>query len=164
MSTLIHDLILETAKRSPDSSALVYQRQVLPYGALADQVTHFAQGLLRIGLGKSERVAIYLEKRFETVVSMFGAAAAGGVYVPVNPLLKGEQVGYILQDCNVRVLVTSHDRLPALGSSLDLCPDLQTIIVVGMKPDTSLPQKIQSVDWDAFLAENGSRVSHRVID
>ena len=39
---------------------------------------------------------------------MFGAAAAGGVYVPVNPLLKAEQVGYILQDCNVRVLLTSN--------------------------------------------------------
>ena len=41
---------------------------------------------------------------------MFGAAAAGGVFVPVNPLLKPEQVAYILSDCNVRVLVTSADR------------------------------------------------------
>jgi acyl-CoA synthetase (AMP-forming)/AMP-acid ligase II len=45
-------------------------------------------------------------KRFETVVAAFGAAAAGGVFVPVNPLLKPAQVGYILRDCNVRVLVT----------------------------------------------------------
>jgi acyl-CoA synthetase (AMP-forming)/AMP-acid ligase II len=39
---------------------------------------------------------------------MFGAALAGAVFVPVNPLLKPEQVAYILADCNVRpVLVTS---------------------------------------------------------
>jgi acyl-CoA synthetase (AMP-forming)/AMP-acid ligase II len=35
---------------------------------------------------------------------MFGASLAGLVFVPVNPLLKGEQVGHILRDCNVRVL------------------------------------------------------------
>ena len=52
---------------------------------------------------------------------MFGAAAAGGVYVPVNPLLKAEQVGYILQDCNVRVLLTSNERLTALRDSLAHC-------------------------------------------
>ena len=45
---------------------------------------------------------------------MFGAAAAGAVFVPVNPLLKAEQVAYILRDCNVRVLVTSPERLALL--------------------------------------------------
>ena len=58
--------------------------------------------------------AIYLDKRFETVIAAFGTAAAGGVFVPVNPLLKAEQVGYILRDCNVRVLVTSPERLALL--------------------------------------------------
>ena len=52
---------------------------------------------------------------------MFGAAAAGGVFVPVNPLLKPEQVAYILADCNVRVLVTSADRLAA-GDGLAAMP------------------------------------------
>ena len=77
------------------------------YGELQDAVTRFASGLIVLGLQRGERVAIYLEKRFETVIASFGAPAAGGVFVPLNPLLKAEQVGYILRDCNVRVLVTS---------------------------------------------------------
>ena len=72
-----------------------------------------AGGLVRVGLRRGERVAVYLEKRVEMVVTAFGTAAAGGVFVPVNPLLKPEQVGYILRDCNVRVLVTSAERLRA---------------------------------------------------
>ena len=73
-------------------------------------VQGFASGLLQLGLARGERVGIYLEKRPETVVASFGAPAAGGVFVPLNPLLKPEQVGFILQDCNVRVLVTSPER------------------------------------------------------
>ena len=47
-----------------------------------------AAGLVDLGLARGERVGIYLEKRFETVVASFGAAAAGCVFVPLNPVLK----------------------------------------------------------------------------
>jgi len=65
------------------------------------------------------------------VVAPFGGAAAGGVFVPVNPLLKPEQVAYILNDCNVRILVTSAERLVLLTTALRNCHDLHAVIVVG---------------------------------
>ena len=86
----------------------------LTYATLQARVSAFAASLLRLGIAKSDRVGIYLDKRFETVVAAFGAAAAGAMFVPLNPLLKPEQVGYILRDCNVRVLVTSPERLATL--------------------------------------------------
>ena len=49
---------------------------------------------------------------------IFGRSAAGGVFVPVNPLLKAKQVGYILDDCAVRVLVTPPERLDLLRDEL----------------------------------------------
>ena len=45
---------------------------------------------------REERVAIWLEKRVETVATVFGTSAAGGVFVPVNPVLRPPQVAYIL--------------------------------------------------------------------
>ena len=90
-----------------------------------------AAALLGAGVGPRERVAVYLEKRIENVAAMFGAAAAGAVFVPVNPLLKPEQVAYILADCNVRVLVTSGDRLRQLAPVLAAVPGLHTVFVVG---------------------------------
>ena len=82
----------------------------------------FAAGLSRLGLGRGERVAVYLDKRIETVVSLFGTSAAGGVFVPVNPLLRAQQVAYILDDCDVRVLVTSAERLALLRDELAPVP------------------------------------------
>lgn len=96
MITLVHDLITESAKRFPARPALKYHDGILTYAALHAAMTAFAAGLMKIGLKRANRVAVYAEKRFETVIGMFGAVRAGGVYVPINPLLKAEQVAYIL--------------------------------------------------------------------
>ena len=164
MSDLIHDFLFQSALRTPSAPALVYGQRRLDYDALARLVTHCAQGLLALGLQRSERVAVYLEKNIENVGAMFGAAAAGGVFVPVNPLLKPEQVGYILTDCNVRVLVTSVDRLKLLAATLAQCPDLRTVIVVGVG-DTPAIKGVEVLPWDAYTAERAhSFAPHPVID
>jgi acyl-CoA synthetase (AMP-forming)/AMP-acid ligase II len=92
-STLIHELVTTAAVRAPGAAALTDGRQTLDYATLATQVQACAAGLLALGLSRTGRVGIYLEKRFETVVASFAAPAAGGVMVPMNPLLKPEQVG-----------------------------------------------------------------------
>ncbi|MFN3985254.1 MAG: acyl-CoA ligase (AMP-forming), exosortase A system-associated [Rhodocyclaceae bacterium] len=162
---LLHHLIEASAARAPDSPALSAGGETLSYAELHARTQAFAAGLLALGLDRSERVAIYLDKRFETVAAFFGTTAAGGVFVPVNPILKPDQVGYILQDCNVRVLVTSPERLAALADVLGHCHDLRHIIVTG-HPD-SLPNVAgASVHrWaDAVPPTDGQATGHRVID
>jgi acyl-CoA ligase (AMP-forming) (exosortase A-associated) len=161
MHDLVHDLIFAAARRSPDAEALVDGDRRLSYSQLADSVRHGADRLLGCGIGAGERVAIYLEKRIETVAAMFGAAAAGAVLVPVNPLLKPEQVTYILADCNVRVLVTSAARLHALAPLLAGCPDLRVVLVTGAAeaaPDAGVPVHA----WPG-AADTGA-LPHRRID
>ena len=166
MATLIHEVILDTAQRTPDAPALSWQGEAHSYGALAQSVRDCAGALLTLGLQRGARVAVYLEKRPENVSAMFGAAAAGGVFVPVNPLLKPEQVAYILADCNVHVLVTSRERLAQLGPALAACPDLQTVLLTGeAAPEDSLGA-VRLLSWRAALdgAGLGAPLPHRVID
>jgi acyl-CoA synthetase (AMP-forming)/AMP-acid ligase II len=113
-SSLLADLIALSAERNPDAIALTHGAKSIPYAELHNRVEQFASSLLGLGVARTERVAIYLEKCSETVVASFGSAAAGAVFVPINPLLKPEQVAFILQDCNVRLLVTSPQRLALL--------------------------------------------------
>lgn len=151
MATLIHDFIFETARHAPAAPALSYQGVPLAYGALAQSVRDCAGAMLQLGLQRAARVAVYLEKRQENVIAMFGAAAAGGVFVPVNPLLKPEQVAYILGDCGVSVLVTSRERLAQLAPVLASCPGLRAIIVTGERgPDTALGG-VQILSWSSVL-------------
>src|SRR4026209_3058881 len=91
MPDLIHELLLRSAEVAPQREALSYQSTRLDYDALATLVVDCAAGLLHLGLGRSERVAVYLEKRPETVAAIFGAAAAGGGFVALNPLAEPDQ-------------------------------------------------------------------------
>ena len=151
MRTQLHQIVAQMAARRPEAPALTIKDTTVSYGELWDEARAFAAGLGRIGLRSSERVAIYLDKQIETVASVFGASAAGGAFVPVNPLLRAQQVGYILDDCGVRVLVTSAERLETLGDELERCPSVEHVIVVagGREPAGEPGYAVHS--WDDFL-------------
>jgi acyl-CoA ligase (AMP-forming) (exosortase A-associated) len=90
------------------------------YAELCDQVRRAATGLRSLGLQRGDRVAIFLDKRPETVAAMFATMAAGGVMVPINPALKPRQVKHILTDCEARFLVSTDRLLSASGSTVVL--------------------------------------------
>ena len=163
---LLFELIRASALRQPTATALTHGSTHTAYDALQSAVDGFASGLMGLKLKRGERVAVYLEKRLEAVVTSFGATAAGGVFVPLNPILKADQVAYILRDCQVRVLVTSADRLATLAPVLAACPDLAHLVIAGdtaSGSDVTLPHHVTQTGWAALLG-NASRAGHRVID
>ena len=165
MSELIHELIANSARTSPDATALLFKDQTLSYAQLKGEVDSVAGGLLALGITAGERIAVYLPKQPETVFGLFGAAAAGACFVPVNPLLKPRQVAYILAHCNVRVLITSSQRAKLLEDVLADCPDLHTIVVVEEQvPEfgPGFPKTI--VSYRSFVETPGDRLPHRRID
>src|SRR4030095_4080994 len=78
MTGLLSDLPLQTAARSPECIALRHRDELVRYAALADATDAAARALCAAGLGRQDRVAIYLNKRVETVAACFAAARAGG--------------------------------------------------------------------------------------
>ena len=165
MSQLYHELITQTAALYPGNEALRHRDRSLTYAELATWVTNTAGGLMRCGMQRHERVAVYLPKRFETVFTLYGTSMAGGVFVPVNPQLKPEQVGHILRDCNARILITSKDRVEALTETLSACHDLRTLVLVDMHAETpsTLPS-IETLTWEQFIAGGDAAKFHRRID
>jgi len=129
---LVSDLISASARRTPEAPALLARGQRITYRELDAAVERCVRGLLALGIERQARVAVYLPKQLETVVALFGAARTGAVFVPINPILKPPQVEHILRDCNVRVLITSAERLTMLGNGLPhQCPELQDVVLVG---------------------------------
>ena len=164
-SILLHELIDVAAERSPTADALTSGATTLEYWQLNDAVHAFASALMQLGLERGDRIGIYLEKRFETVIASFGAPAAGMVFVPLNPLLKADQVGFILRDCNVRVLVTSPERFAELQATLDDCDDLRHVVLTETLREGAMAAGSLMVvhDWQA-LQSTSVQPGHRVID
>ena len=167
MTELVHQLITRTAARVPGREALRYQGVSLSYREFAGAVEAFAASVIELGLERGARVAVYAEKRFETVVAMFGTAAAGGAYVPVNPLLKADQVAYILRDCDVRILVTSPERLQAMTAVLAECPALRQVIVMSdelLNASPGASPALVTLPWKKVMSPASKPATHRVID
>lgn len=152
------------AEQAGASVALTHGDEQTTYAALAAETASFASMLRALGAAAGARVAVYLEKRRENVVAFFGASAAGCVLVPVNPVLRPEQVAHILQDCSVTVLVTSPERYASLGETLARCPGLRHVVVVGGgdAPPASAPGH-DVVGWRE-LATVPARAGHRRIE
>jgi acyl-CoA ligase (AMP-forming) (exosortase A-associated) len=126
----LDDLLFRAAAQYPGKPALIFQKDVILYSALAADARRFAHALRKAGIGTGERVGIFLEKRPEAAVAIMGAAAADAVFVPINPALRPAQVAHLVKDCGIKLLVTSRARIPELEDALANCLSLQRIVFV----------------------------------
>ncbi len=165
MTTLLHHLPEQSACQSPDATAISHKNTHWDYQTFSIMVDKIANALLSINLKRQNRVAIYLPKQIETASSFFAINKAGGVFVPVNPVLKAPQVGHILRDCDVQILITSKNRLPALIPELQNCSALQAVIVTDSKADDAQQKHhFEILDWESFLSNSNKTNYPDVID
>lgn len=162
MRTNVHHLLSARAQSHPDAPALTFQGVTQTYAETWQAAESAGRQLRSAGLQLGDRVAIYLEKRLETVAAIFGTSAAGGIFVPINHVLKPPQVRHILADSGARVLVTSADRLAQLGAALAGSAVEQIIVVGEALPDAAGDHGIQL--WGDATVATGDTSIPSVID
>lgn len=163
MIETLADLIFTASSRTGSATAIRHKSAHLTYDELAAAISAFAAGIMRLGTKKHDRVAVLASKQPETVVAAFGSSLAGGVFVPINPLLRPSQVAYILRDCNVRALVTTAARLRDLRSVLPDCTDLRVVIVTDDGWNACPDVDAEVVGWAAVSASQSDNTGSRVI-
>jgi len=162
IKTGFHHLLRDAARKFPTNPAISFGAETMAYTDLWKGVLGLAAELGDMDLGRDDRVAVYLEKRPETVTTLFGISAAGGVFVPINPLLRPHQVAFILVDSGASILVTSADRLALLAPSLGTAPNLKHVIVTDAGDLPVLPG-IEVHAWTGRPAPDGFR-PHEPLD
>jgi acyl-CoA ligase (AMP-forming) (exosortase A-associated) len=148
--TLLHDLIVASAEHRPEQTALYAGVRAVTYAELAELVRGVANGLCGLGVQRRDRVAIFLPKTVENVAAMFGASAAGAVFVPINPVLKAAQVAHILRDSGARVLITSLNRAEGLVSEFESCASLRKVVVTDASQDHTFGSVV-ATNWSDFV-------------
>jgi len=107
----VHGFLRQSAQRHPAVTAMIlvsthpaFDRR-FTYAHLDALSDRFAANLLRRGLQKGDRVAISLNNIPQYVIAAYGIWKAGGVVVQVNPLYRGNDLGFILKDSAPRFAV-----------------------------------------------------------
>ncbi len=90
--------------------------RAVTWGRFADQIRHLASYLASVGLASGDRGAIYAPNRVEWLSAAYAIQAAGGVMVPVYPASTSEQLAYVVEHSDAKVLFV--DTLPLLQNVL----------------------------------------------
>ncbi len=105
----IHQRFEAQVDRTPDAIALVFEDQHLTYQALNHRANQLAHHLRSLGVGPKTLVGICVHRSLEMVVGLLGILKAGGAYVPLDPAFPSDRLAFMLEDAQVKVLVTQSD-------------------------------------------------------
>ena len=102
----LSDLLTRSAARTPDKLAIACGEVHWSYAEFDALVTRVAAGLARLGVAKGTRVAVLARNSHAFAALRFGLARLGAVLVPINFMLKAEEVAYILRHAGATLLAT----------------------------------------------------------
>jgi long-chain acyl-CoA synthetase len=88
-------------------------------------------GLRKLGVEQGDRVIVMMLNCPEVIVAYQGIPRAGGIIIPVLPLLKPPEVRYIAENSGAKAIITSPVLVPMLQSALADVPSMQHIITTG---------------------------------
>lgn len=119
--------------------------QIWSYTQLAETSNQLANGLIRMGVNRGDRVAVVMEQRPEFIVACMAVFSVGAVAVPLSAQWGPDGLGVRLRDAEARVAIVDAASGPDLLQAQVRCPALTQIVGLGFQHDNILP-------WRSLLA------------
>jgi long-chain acyl-CoA synthetase len=108
-------ILSESARRTPDRTALYCGGAVISYRELWNQARSYAGALRARGIGRGDRVAMAMPNVPDFPRVYYAVLALGAVVVPVHPLFKAEEIEYVLRDSGAKLVVAAAPLLREVG-------------------------------------------------
>ncbi|MEA2049501.1 MAG: long-chain-fatty-acid--CoA ligase [Campylobacterota bacterium] len=102
-----YEIIEQNSKQNGKKTILYSENGNLTNNQLKDKIDTFADFLIHSGIKKDDKVAMVMENSEYFIISLFAITKIGAVAVPINNFLKNEELEYILNNSNVKILITS---------------------------------------------------------
>ncbi|WJJ93139.1 AMP-binding protein [Neopusillimonas aromaticivorans] len=115
------------------------------YGELAVTTGKLATGLQKMGLAQGDRVAVAMSQGPEFVAACLAVLAAGGVVLPLSPVLNAHQVTARIIDARANIAIVDATQVPGIVHAQSVYPALGQIIGYGFQHDSTL-------SWSSLLA------------
>ena len=142
-------MVLDRVAATPDREAFRYPSgghwESIDWRGVGDRVRRIAAGLMALGIGLEDRVAIAADTRLEWILADFAILCAGGATTTIYPATPAADVAFILDDAGARVAFAGDDEQVAKlrAHHVDL-PRLERVVTFDGTPDG---------DWVIGLAE-----------
>ncbi|OYD97470.1 acyl-CoA synthetase [Nostoc sp. 'Peltigera membranacea cyanobiont' 210A] len=107
---MLENRLLEIVKEHPDKTAIAYDKLRISYQELYANITHLNNHLSTIGIVQGDCIALILPNSPEFAIAFYATAKLNAIVLPINPLLKQEEISYYIIDSNTKAIITnSHE-------------------------------------------------------
>lgn len=130
---LIREIFRREGVVKPDNFAIIEGSRAVRYAELYDLVNRLSNGLKGLGVAQGSKVSLYLPNVSEFIISYYALQQLGAVVVPINVLLRAEEINYIVRHSNSRVIITNRDNYQEVQKGTAGIEELKNIIVSGME-------------------------------
>lgn len=138
----LSDALDVTAARFPEATAVRFAGEGLSYRDLARRSNDLAHALIAQGVRRGDRVGILMNKSLRSAECLHGIMKAGAAYVPLDPFAPSSRIGFVLQDCGIRHLITTDQKLGHVSLSDRDIESLDCLIGASSRPG------VRSLTWD----------------
>lgn len=138
--------------KSPDTSALIFNRQHISYQELDHRANRLAHFLLSMGVQPGDIVAIMADRSIEMVVALLAVLKAGAAYLPLDPHLPAARLNFMLEDTSTNIMLTQKIYLASQLISIQRFALDDAAFPVAEFPSTNpLPQQEESGKQLAYV-------------
>jgi long-chain acyl-CoA synthetase len=115
----LHEYLRGHARAQPGKAALVWYGRAISYAELDRWSDAFAQALHARGVGKGDRVALFMQNCPQYLVAHFGIQKIGAIVSPCSPMFKAHEFAYQVGDLGAKALVVADHLAPIAQSVAD---------------------------------------------
>ncbi|MEH7072415.1 fatty acid--CoA ligase family protein [Neobacillus drentensis] len=135
----------ESAKNFAAKPAYYFMDQACTYAELDVAITKFASGLTKLGVKQGDHIALLLGNSPHFVISLYGALRLGATVIPVNPIYTADEIGYILNNGDVKVVVALDMAIPLVEKLHTFLPKIENYIFCETTPNSSVESVIENL-------------------
>ncbi len=142
----IRKMLQETVDRFSNKPGIIFENQEIAFREVQEQTFKLAGALRTCGIGKGDKVAIYLPNSPEYVYSYLACFHLGAVGVPLDFMLKADELSSCLGHSETKVLIAKNRPDVDLGTIQEAVDSLQTIILCGEAGEETRDSKYLQYD------------------
>lgn len=152
----VHEGVRKQAELQSDKPALIDEGgSRISYGELNQRIARLARCLRSLGVGPEHRVAVWMDRSTELIVSLLAIMEAGGVYVPIDTSYPTDRVSVMLKDSDASVLITNLN-VPASLTSAGLTVIKPTSDVAGDNQEPTFDYRLDPDNLAYVIYTSGS--------
>jgi len=151
---LLGEALLISSIKNPFKTAIIAGGKEFSFSTLKENSLKLAQYLINAGIEKGDRVAIYMNNSWQSVVSIYGTTLAGAVFLIINPQTKANKLQYILNDSGAKILISQSSLREEILQALKDTKSIHGVILEGEEDQMNKGPQDEFLSFDDVLSKS----------